>query len=292
MSDKDKKEEVDIEDLNSEKNDGEGKSSNKKKGSGSRIAIIILIIITILLLCVAGFLGAKYVKLMNASDSYKKLRKQVTVIDDDDDKSDVKADSEKASRTIDFSQLEAQNDDVIAWIKVPGTNVDYPVMMAQGNEDTDFYLMHNWDKSYGYPGCIYAEREQDKDFSNFNTILYGHDMKDKSMFSTLHNFYKEDFFKANKTFTIETKDKLYTYKIFAATLFDDRHLLKSYDYSTKEGREAFLSDIKNTKNDRTHYDDSVDVSADSRIVTLSTCTNSETSRFLVIGKLEKEQNLE
>lgn len=292
MSDKDKKEEVDIEDLNSEKIDGEGKPSDKKKVSGSRILIIILIIITVLLLCVAGFLGAKYVKLMNASDSYKKLRKQVTVIDDDDDKSDVKVDSEKANHTIDFSQLEAQNDDVIAWIKVPGTTVDYPVMMAQGNEDTDFYLMHNWDKSYGYPGCIYVEREQDKDFSNFNTILYGHDMKDKSMFTTLHYFYKEDFFNANKSFTIETKDKLYTYKIFAATLFDDRHLLKSYDYSTKEGREAFLSDIKNTKNDRTHYDDSVDVSADSRIVTLSTCTNSETSRFLVIGKLEKEQNLE
>ena len=95
-------------------------------------------------------------------------------------------------KDIDFAALQEENSDVYAWIYVPGTNVDYPVL--QHPEDDTYYLEHNMDGSKGLPGCIYSESVNTKDFTDPNTVLYGHNMKNGSMFASLHNFEDQQVF--------------------------------------------------------------------------------------------------
>ena len=103
-------------------------------------------------------------------------------------------------KDIDFAALQEENSDVYAWIYVPGTNVDYPVL--QHPEDDTYYLEHNMDGSKGLPGCIYSESVNTKDFTDPNTVLYGHNMKNGSMFASLHNFEDQQVFEENPYFYI------------------------------------------------------------------------------------------
>lgn len=86
--------------------------------------------------------------------------------------------------TVDFAALWEQNEDVYAWITVPGTLVDYPVL--QHPSDDEYYLHHTIDHVEGLPGSIYSETVNAKDFTDMNTILYGHNMKNDTMFGSLH----------------------------------------------------------------------------------------------------------
>ena len=91
-------------------------------------------------------------------------------------------------KQLDWNELAKVNPDIYAWIYIPGTKVDYPVL--QHPTDNTYYLNYNMNGTRGYPGCIYTEKENNKDFSDFNTIMYGHNMRNETMFETLH--YYED----------------------------------------------------------------------------------------------------
>ena len=93
---------------------------------------------------------------------------------------------------IDFNYWQNRNADVYAWIRIPGTKIDYPVV--QGDED-GYYLSHDIDKESNIYGAIYTEKVNGKDFSSPNTVLYGHHMKDGSMFQGLHRFQEESYLK-------------------------------------------------------------------------------------------------
>lgn len=103
-----------------------------------------------------------------------------------------------------FEELQAVNPDIYAWITVPGTVIDYPIL--QHASDNTYYLMHNIDGSYGYPGCIYTENMNSKDFTDNNTVIYGHNMKNGSMFAQLHKFEDPDFFNENREVLIYLPD--------------------------------------------------------------------------------------
>lgn len=181
---------------------------------------------------------------------------------------------------IDFEELRAINEDIYAWICVPGTNIEYPVL--QHEYDDTFYLNNNLDMSYGYPGCIYTQKINSKDFTDYHTILYGHNMKDGTMFTQLHQFINGEFFSDNTTVYIYTPEKTLEYHIFAAYIFDDRHLLHQYDYSSESGYEAYLSTIYDRRNMSDNIDLTIEVTAEDRILTMSTCiTEDDYVRLLV-----------
>ena len=87
---------------------------------------------------------------------------------------------------VDFAGMWETNEDVYAWITVPGTVIDYPIL--QHATDNTYYLNYNIDGSYGYPGCIYTENMNSKEFTDNNTVIYGHNMKNGTMFAGLHKF--------------------------------------------------------------------------------------------------------
>ena len=138
-------------------------------------------------------------------------------------------------QVIDFDKLCSEtNSDIYAWITIPDTKIDYPIVQhATSNE---YYLNYNLDGSKGYPGCIYTENYNSKDFSDFQTVIYGHNMKNGSMFAHLHKFEDAKFFEEHPYVFIYTPDRLLVYKIFASYEYSNDHLLFQYDLSTENGR--------------------------------------------------------
>ena len=179
-----------------------------------------------------------------------------------------------------FEELQAVNPDVYAWITVPGTDIDYPIL--QHASDNSYYLMHNIDGSYGYPGCIYTENLNSKDFTDNNTVIYGHNMKNGSMFAQLHKYEDSDFFDANREVLIYLPDEVLHYTIFAAHIYDDRHLLYSFDFADPEVYQKYLDSIFSTRDMSANIDKDITVTTDNQIITLVTCIGSQPSNRLLV----------
>ena len=170
---------------------------------------------------------------------------------------------------VDFEYLWTVNKDIIAWITIPGTNIDYPIL--QHPSDDSYYLNHNIDGSYGYPGCIYTESLNSAEFTDPNTVIYGHNLKAKTMFTELHKFESRDFFDENDEIIIYLPDRTLYYRIFAVHVYDDRHLLYSFDFSDEDIYAEFLQSIYDIRDVNANIDRDLTVTSQDRIITLSTC---------------------
>lgn len=186
---------------------------------------------------------------------------------------------------IDFVSLKELNKDVYAYIRVEGTDIAYPIL--QHPLDDTYYLNYNIDGSYGYPGCIYTELANAKDFSDPNTVIYGHNMKNGTMFSALHKFEKADFFADHDTIYIDTEEGCRTYKIFAAYVYDDRHLLNSFDFKNKQVYQTYLDSIFQMRDLNANIREDVEITTEDKIITLATCMGQQpTKRLLVQAVLQ------
>lgn len=177
---------------------------------------------------------------------------------------------------IDFVSLQAQNPDVYAWICIPDTNINYPIL--QHPEDNSFYLEHNMDGSAGYPGCIYTENYNTKTFEDPNTILYGHNMRNGTMFKHLHKFKELEFFNNHRTMYIYTPTQILEYRIFAAYVTDNRHLLFAYDFSNPNVYTEYLREIMLKKG---NIDTTINLNSANKIISMQTCTGNDETRYLV-----------
>lgn len=204
----------------------------------------------------------------------------------DNEISDIKiSDIEIPKKDLDWNALYEQNSDIYAWIYVPDTTVDYPVL--QHPTDNSYYLNYNIDGTKGFPGCIYTENYNSKDFSDIHTVIYGHNLKDKTMFTSLHNFENKDVFSKEHYIYIYTPDYVFVYRIFAAYEFSAIHLLDNYDFTNEYVYEDYLKKIYATTDRVANVKEDIKVTTDDKIVTLSTCTRDSDSgkRFLVTGVL-------
>ncbi|MFI3173514.1 MAG: class B sortase [Eubacteriales bacterium] len=198
---------------------------------------------------------------------------------------------EEEVATIDFEEIQSFNSDVYAWISIPGTNIDYPVL--QHEFDDSYYLNYNLDGSHGYPGCIYTERINSKDFQDYNTVLYGHNMKEGTMFAELHEFKNGNFFLENNTIYIYTPEETLEYRIFAAYVYDDRHILYNFDFSTESGYASYIDSIYIRRGLNDNIDETVEVTSEQKIITLATCIGDmPENRLLVQAVLIEEAILE
>ena len=189
---------------------------------------------------------------------------------------------------VDFAGMWETNEDVYAWITIPGTVIDYPIL--QHATDNTYYLNYNIDGSYGYPGCIYTENLNSKDFTDNNTVIYGHNMKNGTMFAGLHKFEDASFFEENTKVYIYTPEKELNYTIFAAYIYDDRHLMYSFDFSDSQVYATYLEDIQNMRSMNALIREDITVTAEDKIITLVTCIGNQPSkRLLVQAVLEQEE---
>lgn len=189
---------------------------------------------------------------------------------------------------VDFETLGGINEDIYAWIQIPGTMVDYPVL--QHPSDDAYYLNHTAEHTEGLPGSIYSESVHPKDFSAVNTVLYGHNMKNGTMFGSLHEYEEQEFFDENPYIYIFCPNRTFVYEIFAASKFSDAYLPDYCDYEQEDGFASYIGAIKEGAY---CWNDEVEVPFGSRLLTLSTCVAGEgESRFLVTAVLVDEYEKE
>ena len=183
-------------------------------------------------------------------------------------------------KNLDWAAFQKENADIYAWILVPGTKIDYPVL--QHPTEVSFYLTHNMDGSKGYPGCIYSQNLNTKDFMDPNTVLYGHNMDNGTMFRSLHSFEDQTFFEQNRYVYMYTPTVTYVYEIFAAYEFSDAHLLYNFDFDTPSSFQVYLDSVRNVRDMNAHVKSEVGVTSDNHIITLSTCIKGKrNNRYLV-----------
>ena len=192
---------------------------------------------------------------------------------------------------IDFNELNAINPDVYAWLFVPNTNVDYPVARSSRDGDDSFYLEHNIYRQYQFSGMIYSEIRNNPDMHDRVTVMYGHNMLNGSMFASLHNFEDKDFFDENNTIFVVTKDKIFTYLIYSAYTFDDRHILNSFSLNDDEVFQEYINSTLHPHSYNANVREGVELTTNNKILTLSTCTSgASNTRYLVQGVLVDERN--
>lgn len=183
---------------------------------------------------------------------------------------------------IDFAALSQVNDEIYAWLEIPGTGISYPVLQSQ--TDDLYYNTHSVDKSYYTGGSIYTQRYNTKTFDDPMTLVYGHNFHDQSLFAPLLNFADSAFFQENRTFFLYTPETVYEYTIFAAYPHTSEHLLLCYDFSDETQFDAYFDSLSDAIN--ANYDQDSFPAFGDRIVTLSTCYRlSFGQRYLVQGVL-------
>ena len=191
-------------------------------------------------------------------------------------------------KNLNFEELQATvNSDIYAWIYVPGTNVDDPVV--QHPTEDSHYLYYNLDGTKGYPGGIYTEGScNSKDFTDRMTVIYGHNMKNGTGFGTLHNFEDSAVFEKNRYIFIYLPDDIKVYEIFAAYEGSSNHIIYGHEWDD-DSWVQYLSDTLLADGKRDNALDAYEFHADDLALTLSTCIrNSPNQRYLVQGVLLDE----
>ena len=258
------------------------KTTQETKLNIYRIVCIILALILIVVLILYGR------NLLTQSKAEKKLEEMASQVNDVSDMNQSYSDDTYVSeslgleiprKNLNWEALHKENGDIYAWIYIPNTMVDYPIL--QHPTDDTYYLEHNIDGSTGYPGCIYTELQNSKDFSDFNTLIYGHNMKSGKMFRTLHDFEDSTFFNENRYIYIYTEEQVLVYEIFAAYERDDAHILNTNDFSKRTGCMEYIESLERIRDMSAHVRSDVELTAESNIITLSTCTGSDDRRYLV-----------
>ncbi len=266
-----------------------GNTSKKKANkTNARISIIAS---CVLIACCVGFFGYNAWKGKQTRDIIDGAKNSSTVSLDveSDESSDARDTNVIVASPIDFESLQATNEDLYAWIYIPNTSVDYPVAQSGENEDNSFYLHHGIDKGYYFAGTVYTEKENSRLFTDRNTVLYGHNMLDGSMFTTIHKFENKEFFDDNEYIYIYTPGHVLTYRIFAAYETDDRHILRSYNFDDDSVWADYVAQVSAPESAYVSNYRDVDLTTNDTIITLSTCTDYRPSnRFLVQAKLEKD----
>lgn len=192
------------------------------------------------------------------------------------------------AKDLDFEQLQTEvNEDIYAWIYVPGTDIDDPVV--QHPTDDSYYLNYNLDGTMGYPGGIYTEGScNSRDFTDRMTVIYGHNMRDGSGFGSLHKLEDEAVFEESRYIFIYLPDDIKVYEIFAAYEGSNAHIIYGHTWDDESWVE-YLSDTLRLTGDKDNAVDSYEFTAEDRVLTLSTCIrNLPNQRYLVQGVLLDE----
>lgn len=180
---------------------------------------------------------------------------------------------------LDFDKLFSVNGNTVGWITVPGTSINYPVAQAP---DNSFYLNHSFDKSKNTAGWIFADYRNKFDGADKNIIIYGHNRVDTSMFATLKNTQKANWYNNsnNKYISFVTPSGTQVYETFSVYTIQ----MESYYLQTDFNSDIEYLNFLNTLKSRSVHDFGTKLSADDKIITLSTCDSTGKSRVILHAK--------
>lgn len=251
----------------------------RKKKGGSNIVSNIILVIAIVVFAVSAY------KLYGIFSEYNKGDKEYQKIQDLVINTEKKDDTKEEAFSVDFEKLLEMNSDVVGWIRFDEpSEINYPVVQGRDNEE---YLKRTFEANTNKLGTLFVDVNNPGDFSGRNTFIYGHNMKNGSMFAQLLKYKDDSFYKEHPYFYIYTPDgKVRTYEIFSAGAVKDTSDSYIMDYADDAAFQTYIDYIKQ----QSAYPTSAEVTTASKIVSLSTCTNvRDDERFLVHGVMIKEE---
>ena len=182
---------------------------------------------------------------------------------------------------VDFAALESINSDCVAWIRIDETEIDYPVV--QGH-DNSFYLKHLFDGEWNGAGCIFLDSRVEPDLSDRHSVLYGHHMKNGTMFSDIAKYKDQTFYENHTTGMILTPTENYRIEFFAGYVAgaDDENAWK-VTFATEDEYVDWLNETVG----HSWFKSEVIPTAEDRVITLSTCSYEfNNARFVLVGRLK------
>lgn len=185
-------------------------------------------------------------------------------------------------KNLDWDALHDRNEHIYAWLYVPGTRVDYPVL--QHPTENDYYLHKDLDGNFTWDGNIYSQVEYNgTDWTDYHTVLYGHNRRSNGkMFRSLHNFEDGYFFKVYKNVFIYTEKGVYIYEVYAAYVAGNEHQLATYPISSYDGLMRYVEKCMGEAAETGYYREIPEDEQLGRILTLETCNGDDKSvRYVV-----------
>ena len=277
------------------------REQEKRRNKAGSVLSSLVMIIALGVFCFAGYkLVTIYLDYKEGVDEYNKLemfadtQKNTEGFDEElMEENDTMADEwgdeavldegkgtrvfEVMENPIDFASLQSLNPDVIGWLEMEAIDINYPIVQGK---DNDYYLHRTFQKVDNFSGSIFLDYMNRADFSQRNNIVYGHNMKNGSMFGSLKRYREKEVFEKSHYFWIYTRNRIYKYEIFACSEVSKFGPDYQYTFGKKEDYLEFLYHAK----DQSLIDTGVEVGANDTIVTLSTCTGNDATRFIVQGK--------
>ena len=251
-----------------------GKRYNKDKKYKRKIIVSIILIIFVSIMIVTGIMIFKWAK---------ENKKTKDIINDIKDTASVDGNVENKDKyNVNFEELKQTNSDTIAWLKVNGTSIEYPVVKTTNN---DFYMTHSFDKSYNSAGWVFMDYENRFDGTDNNMVIYAHNRKDGTLFGTLKNILTEEWQSNEENFTIPfiTENEKAEYQVFSVYRIENEDYYITTNFGTNNKYQKFIDKIKS----RSVKDFEIDVTTEDSILTLSTCANNNKYRVVLHAKKVK-----
>ena len=246
---------------------------NKKK---VRVKPYILMITTAVLLGMIIYSGYHIIAWLISNSKNEEIKEAVSQYITTDATVENSKNTQENNVKVDFKALKERNADTIAWLRVNNTEIDYPVVKGTDNE---YYLTHNFDKEYNKAGWIFADYRDKFNFTDWNIVIYGHNMKSNLMFGTLKNVLNKEWYnnEENRYISLITENENGKYEIFSIyeTEADDYSIKTDFKNDTEYSK--FIETIKK----KSIKDFGVKVSSQSGILTLSTCAEDSDHRIVV-----------
>lgn len=259
------------------------KSKKNRKTPGDILRYIILVLAACVFVFSAVQLAGIFLEYREGTQEYDRIREYVQ--EEPPKEADTAQEGEAADvpvpPAVDWDSLKAINQDIIAWLQIEGTQISYPVVKGT---DNDYYLHHTFERNYNSAGSIFIEYTNSSAFQDCNTIIYGHNMRNGSMFGLLRKYFQNQESLPGRYVWICTPDKNYRYEIFSSHVVDAEGEVYTLFSAPDEQFGQYLANMKA----QSLVDFGVEVTKEDKIITMSTCTGNDATRFVVQAKREGE----
>lgn len=247
----------------------------KYKISKKNIITTLMLIFFSILLVISS---VEIIKWYTNNKENEKIQEEISEAITIEEDENIEQEEHNSKYNVDFEKLKQQNEDTVGWLKVEGTDVEYVVVQSTNNK---YYLDRNFERKFNSAGWIYADYRNKLDGTDKNLVIYGHNRRDGSMFGTLKNILKEDWYskKENRKVTFITEKEEAIYEVFSVYKIE----VEDYYITTNFKNKEFSKFIKTIK-DRSIKDFDVKITEKDSILTLSTCANDNKYRVVLHAK--------
>lgn len=256
-----------------------GKHFKEKLKKNKFKIIILFLILTISIIMLGVNIQGK--NIINNDEAFKKIK---------NDNSQATTDSNEAIKTermVKLEELQKENSDIVGWLEIEGSNINYPVL--QGT-DNSYYMTHNYKKEYSKEGSLFLDKDYDWNLPSTNLLIYGHNNRGTNeMFTGLINYKDEDYYKTHKTIRLTTNQDDAEYEIISVFLSrvyykSETNVFRYYYFINAENEQEFNDYVQNSKA-ASLYDIEATAEYGDQLLTLSTCEFSqEDGRLAVVAK--------